>query len=418
MADSASPTTQPLHPDTEETYLTPRKNNCAKRRETHPTTLCDHNESEKDTFPHQLHHSMDANLAANYDDGIPHSTTTHTNGTKGPLSWNEARSSLRSTLEFWNKQQQKRSEAHTTRKSYRFFITENLDMALAVLLCIVFVILSFTLPMHENLPRSFTTMQRIASILFLASSLTSAAIMNRRAKVIERDQSIERRRCVTAFLKEMEVHSDEISLSTRDERNTGAGKDEHHVTAVGDVITRKNVEDVYSTFRYDNTNEVMNNIRYGQWHRIPSLLLVKGDHIALKVGDTCPAKCRLVNGKENSLVISAGERLTIELIGTHLALPPGKSTVKGGELLMLANRVQVFELTETPLDSFLKKDLVGELNVQSVLLSCFEHTILIVCLCVMQSTESFHNCYAKDTQFGLFCFASPLLGSSPLLQYC
>ena len=56
------------------------------------------------------------------------------------------------------------------------------------------------------------------------------------------------------------------------------------------AIPRKNVEDVHSTYRISCSD--IDGKGEGQWHRIPTLLLVEGDFIALKVGDTAPAKCR------------------------------------------------------------------------------------------------------------------------------
>eukprot|EP00956_Cyclotella_meneghiniana_P024567 scaffold49506_cov36-Cyclotella_meneghiniana.AAC.1 len=147
-----------------------------------------------------------------------------------------------------------------------------------------------------------------------------------------------------------------------------------------DIIPRKNNEDVYSAFRLNDTCTTRqhtdnNNSRSGQWHRIPSLLLVKGDHIALKIGDTSPAKCTSLpqetgkgKDKNNSspIIVQTGERLSMETLGTGaklLSRTGNKSTVtlkSEEDLLTLANGVQVFELLETPLESFLSKDTFGE----------------------------------------------------------
>jgi hypothetical protein len=255
---------------------------------------------------------------------------------------------LKCTLELW-KRDEKNRVSQSALPNYRFLSLENLDIILAILLCIAFVILSFTLPAQSDLPESFILMQRIAAVLFLVSSLASASILNRWAAVRERDQSIERRRCVTSFLKEMEC-VDEKTVST-----DGSGGE--HVSISTDAIPRKNVEDVYSTYRLNNT-KCSGNPHPGAWHRIPTLLLVQGDHIALKVGDTCPAKCKSTKNRGCVITVNAGERLTLDVLGSHhLKFPAGKSTVKADDdILMLANGVQVFEMLETPLESFLNNN--------------------------------------------------------------
>jgi hypothetical protein len=170
-----------------------------------------------------------------------------------------------------------------------------------------------------------------------------------------------------------------------------------------DTIPRKNVEDVYSTYRLVDDHR-------GWWHRIPSLLLVEGDYIALKVGDTAPARCVAVGDDGRRDVIEAGERLTIDSLSPPAreslalesakasttadtdgvasslcdsfssagtlptsnmtktsskkggALPPGRSTLTchSEEMLLCANGVQIFALLETPLHQFLRKDTIKQ----------------------------------------------------------
>eukprot|EP00986_Skeletonema_menzelii_P010454 scaffold5084_cov145-Skeletonema_menzelii.AAC.1 len=151
------------------------------------------------------------------------------------------------------------------------------------------------------------------------------------------------------------------------------------------TIPRKNVEDVHSTYRIGSD---CNNTGKGQWHRIPTLLLVEGDFIALKVGDTAPAKCRplslspLSSSLDNG-IIEAGERLTAQSLPQEIKetlvfndtstpkaaknatarssggmLPLGRHSVRyhSNELLLLANGVRIFVLLETPIDLFLRKE--------------------------------------------------------------
>ena len=138
----------------------------------------------------------------------------------------------------------------------------------------------------------------------------------------ETDKSIERRRCVSAFLdgmKKLQNDNDcdeDYCGGDADLQKDRLDSDTNKSMLGNDVgtIPRKNVEDVHSTYRIGSD---CNNTGKGQWHRIPTLLLVEGDFIALKVGDTAPAKCRplslspLSSSLDNG-IIEAGERLTAQ----------------------------------------------------------------------------------------------------------
>ncbi|KAL7537913.1 hypothetical protein ACHAXR_009079 [Thalassiosira sp. AJA248-18] len=354
-----------------------------------------------------------------------------------PLSWNESRSRLRRTLEQWNSERKRqrnnddKNNNETGGRRRSILSVDDPDMIfLTIPLSLLFVVLSFVLPHYGksiNSDRSqhyieskFYRMEQAAALLFLISSITAAWISRRRRKISrETDRSIERRRCVSAFLKGMKLR--------RNERMDGQQRQQESSTIQGgpnnlvpimeemkrrnpnlfnvDTIPRKNVEDVYSTYRLNN-HQNDNDVGQGQWHRIPTLLLVEGDFIALKVGDTAPAKCTVVstfNDKDASGnvsdIIEAGERLTVIEALSPLArdtlalsnmsnsttsvasiasagtiptsnatknnapkkrgiLPPGRSALKyhSEEMLLLANGVQIFVLLETPLDSFLRKE--------------------------------------------------------------
>mmetsp|Transcript_31329 Transcript_31329/g.65513 ORF Transcript_31329/g.65513 Transcript_31329/m.65513 type:complete len:1636 (-) Transcript_31329:697-5604(-) len=422
-------------------------------------------------------------------------------GRKNPLTWDEARSRLRKTMERWDEERRHRrmsllgsisnsaalparpiNEENSTFSSSNNARTEispwkfipkcirqvkDPDMVfLAIPLSTIFVTLSFLLPsldldtvQYDD--KRFNKMQQYAAILFFISSLVSAWITKRRRVVSEEtDGSIERRRCVAKFLNSMKLRQDRRYGKYENKTSVGEGRpfrfrpidsqgeqqsrngpssqsttannydSTHHDLFNFDVIPRKNVEDVYSIYRFGlsqspdvsppdqqyghaeaNSLEtpphavsggdyqsnripnraVTNSNEQGRWHRIPSLLLVQGDFIALKVGDTAPAKCRALHSweiskneenaslKDNSepipKIIKAGERLTIDSL-PYLAkeslmppskasaniskaglLPTGKSTLKtqSEELLLLANGLQIYELLETPLDLFLRR---------------------------------------------------------------
>ena len=293
-----------------------------------------------------------------------------------PLTWGEARAGLRFTLEEWNnerklqkqqsRQQRRGKESPSNNKMITRLFSEDLDMILlAIPLSVLFVLLSFALPIKDSDEnksshnKHFQHMQQAGSILFLVSSIISTWMTKRRRKVSrETDGSIERRRCVAAFLEGMRCRACDGSHGESTFNTTFNGPLFQNIRH---VIPRKNVEDVYSTYRLRNSTQQHRDVGdrdttsstahhatdAGQWHRIPSLLLVRGDFIALKVGDTAPAKCRSVTHDgaaanesisipSSNGVIEAGERLTVESLAPSakeaLILP-----VKGAKALGLTS---------------------------------------------------------------------------------
>jgi hypothetical protein len=100
----------------------------------------------------------------------------------------------------------------------------------------------------------------------------------------------------------------------------------------------------------------MNDETVASWSRVPSLLLVQGDYIALQVGDTAPADCVLVDNVEEPVRFCVGDRVT-SFHGIVSELPLGRTTlpVNSDNLLLLCNGMRVFVVTETPLVRFLRK---------------------------------------------------------------
>ena len=305
-----------------------------------------------------------------------------------PLTWNEARSRLRHTLERWDderRRQQKQNcndgdvgitdvtdnnniNNHTTSTAAarggnfkRLLSTmsklDDPDMIfITVPLSLLFVILSFLLlPTNNNDSDEDTNnnysiiyhgikMEQAASLLYLISSITSLWITKRRRKVSQdTDSSIERRRCVSSFLDGMKkCRRENNNMECDESKRYSSSKSRMNINNDNmmknvDTIPRKNVEDVYSTYRINSNHVVVGQQQSqqqqqqqgrGHWHRIPTLLLVEGDFIALKVGDIAPARCTLVRNSSSNddddddvhgttkKNIEAGERLTIDSLSS------------------------------------------------------------------------------------------------------
>ena len=96
------------------------------------------------------------------------------------------------------------------------------------------------------------------------------------------------------------------------------------------------------------------------WSRVPSLLLVKGDIIALQIGDQAPADCRLAAKSTSSTQFRAGELIktsSIDQDKTISLFPANRSTLskRSPLFLPLCNGMRVFVVSETPLEDFLRR---------------------------------------------------------------
>jgi len=144
--------------------------------------------------------------------------------------------------------------------------------------------------------------------------------------------------------------------------------------------------DIYPVYRRNNDADPIQNKNEGTWHRVPKLLLVRGDYIALQVGDTTPAASELICNKNEakmlhnqlsnspSLTIKGGERITLDVMN-HITQNEDSSkrsnfaqknqTAKKNarvvldeestQLLAFNNGMKLFILKETPLQLFLER---------------------------------------------------------------
>ena len=257
------------------------------------------------------------------------------------------------------------------------WLAHELDMALALLLSIGLLILSIvSYHQRKSAPSSASSgglnpradlsvykSQMAASVLFVTGSMFSILVCWRRKVTSRRDSYVGRRRTVLSFLKKLDLW----------EEAEGEGAERPHVHADDHSAMEEAVQlsgtaltDVYSVYRLSSNAPASS--ACGQWHKVPSLLIVDGDFISLQVGDIAPANCALVpiasskSGKEDatdlgSLHLSAGERFTGTAV-TFSTIPVGRSTLKpenSRELLELCNRTNIFVVTKTPLIDALAK---------------------------------------------------------------
>jgi len=227
--------------------------------------------------------------------------------------------------------------------------------------------------------------QLAASTLLTTSSFAGIWIVRRRQFACLRDVDNVKRREIKRFLKSMgQSPADtgaanttsasytgdqqscnrpyhEVSRSIRCDSSTSASPPFFNVDTA--KLPGTSLTDIYPVYRlYSDGGQ-------GSWSRVPTLLLVKGDHVALQVGDIAPAQCRILNdggyAAAGGYEVAGGDRITSESFGIQQTgpLPKGRTLLPRGSqrLLDLCNRLRIFVLLESPLDEYLRRPL-GELS--------------------------------------------------------
>lgn len=261
----------------------------------------------------------------------------------------------------------------------RVWLAHELDMAMALVLSVGLLVLSIvSYQQRKSAPLSSSGLnpradlsvyksQLAASILFVTGSIFSILVSWRRKVTSRRDLYVGKRRTVLSFLNKLDKWEEaqtEEEGAVQLTQTEGREAKEEVVQLSGTALT-----DVYSVYRLSNDPASSPEGQWsGEWHKLPSLLLVQGDFISLQVGDIVPANCTLVPMADprssrggaaaaGSLCLAAGERFTGTAV-TFSSLPAGRSTLKPEncrELLELCNRTSIFVVTETPLINMLSK---------------------------------------------------------------
>lgn len=288
-----------------------------------------------------------------------------------PLTWSEARLQLRSILEkFLNDPHPPRripDNFYTTgnnRSTYLARLIERdfdiyfgaLVLSLALLVTSAFSLSASIGGVGEKTLKASASQklyqsELVASLILTFGSLASLWMVRRRNFLSLNDSYYSRRREVFRLLR---------SLNRLEEKNP-EGKSNLSSSSAPDTFRGStSLNDVYPVYRREVTFED----RYvSRWTRIPSLLLVRGDYVALKVGDIAPANCYMMeNGKLSVVKLNAGEAVSLEVINQTASevigeLPVGRSTLSGSSphLLTLCNNMRIYWVEEAPIGEFLRR---------------------------------------------------------------
>ena len=197
-----------------------------------------------------------------------------------------------------------------------------------------------------------------ASVIYLVTSIISWKMVQRRNISREKDGEVAKmRRLVSSFIHFLKSNEDKQSYQ------------DLSVEAI--KLSGTSLTDIYSVYRYSNVSDSRIG---GEWHRIPSLLIVDGDFISLQTGDRAPADCKLVSGikfgssatsKEaiksaTSRLVKAGDTIKgpdQQQFIRNPMFPPGKTTVSAvsRKLLPLCSGTKVYVVQKAPIIKFLRR---------------------------------------------------------------
>lgn len=289
-----------------------------------------------------------------------------------PLSWTEARSHLREVLEDYlqdpNPKRKKETNFDYKHNSLvSFCISCDLDLyAGALFFSLLLLILTCTsfFAKRDGFGQSLFKpkadldvyiFQVSAAVLLCSGSLLSLWMVRRRRFLCLNDSSNSKRREILKFLRSIEV--DEEHARTQGSNIGLAGKSNNSTNFSGTAQT-----DIYPVYRKVSDSKGSES---ASWNRIPSLLLVRGDFLALQVGDIVPANCVAINDLDSprqTLRLNIGERLSILSLNENTnhvieSLPKGRTTLQPNSksFLTLCNNLQIFRVVETPMKDFIRR---------------------------------------------------------------
>lgn len=319
------------------------------------------------------------------------------------LSWDEARIRLRKVLEefldesgsnrrvrdqdptnnFASSTNHSSSRIAVRRLSFAWCVQHDLDLYLGALsMSIVLLVLSCfsltarrqsgdnastTSPLHPSASLGVYRSQVAGSVLLTVGSLLSLWMVRRRRFLCLNDSDNAKRREVLRFLRNFDHETIEQLPTAR----RSSHPSEHSISSPEDKFKYKtdlpgtSLTDIYPVYRHCSSDNSNSN---GSWSRIPSLLLVEGDLVALQVGDSTPADCQLVasvSKKEPSAAVSAcfkaGQAISLDSVGRTSSqvvshLPGGRITIPDASdhLLTLCNHINIYRVTSTPMRDFVR----------------------------------------------------------------
>jgi hypothetical protein len=342
-----------------------------------------------------------------------------------PLTWREARIKLRNVLQHYldsvrslrtTKEEDTKIYHHEgdeslskCKKWMHWWFEKDLDCYFgSILISAILLLLSvlfYTLHDKDDTPDAIRTLHKshiVVSVLFLSGSILSVYLLEERRRTTARGVETKKRDIVQSFLPvldelEQKAMKEEETSKQQQQEETGTHPSNPTSTAKSDSgvdIPGTSLTDVYPCYRLSPEG--------GKWVPMSSLLLVEGDFVALQLGDTAPADCKMLTGGKVGFTSAASSeslkplsqpnlRSTYSTTNQKAYAPREPILIKAGErveplhrlrgdghssrsnaqicdplfhagksslprhsrkLLHLNNHMRIYQLLETPIESF------------------------------------------------------------------
>ena len=326
-----------------------------------------------------------------------------------PLSWEEARMHLMNDVSKCYSEVHDRSRAQFhTMMTFNHFLRTNIDMLMAFFcssLLFLLALLSYHTQHYDkvtNIPTTYNNVeeltkryyrpsheneslyigQMIAGVVTMILSLVSITMSWQRIKISESNKDVGLEgtlKSFASFLNDLSSSSSPSSSSSSSlssfnpnptSNNISPEKSDNNFNFQKSPIQLPgtSLTDIYPIYRRmtskPSSHQTLNNAKLnikekaveGEWHRIPKLLLVKGDYIALQVGDTTPAKVQLLepfmearsNSNKYDNPINNGkddehDHATISNLNSDSKLSTHTNTLEGGVRITLEMMQQLIQ---------------------------------------------------------------------------
>lgn len=292
-------------------------------------------------------------MARRWNEGNTQEDDASTGSTQ-PLSWKQARIRLRTVLEDYIENPPPKERPDLTMSRFERWFKYDMDVyAGSFLVSLAFLVLSSLSLSHKggdsfnaSAPSSIYRCQVAASVFMMGGCLFSAILMARRRNASAKDSDESKRRAIIKYLAAEDNTEDcsgyagrEPEMDPLDELMNNASI---HVAGTS-------LNDIYPVYRTSSSGS-------GEWVNISALLLVKGDYVALQVGDIAPANCV---SQRTQLRLHESERI-VEFADNDFpsaCIPSGRVTISinSQALLPLCNLMQIFVVEKAPIERFLRR---------------------------------------------------------------
>ncbi|KAI2508044.1 hypothetical protein MHU86_6336 [Fragilaria crotonensis] len=271
-----------------------------------------------------------------------------------PLSWKQARMRLRTVLEDYIENPPPKERPETTTSRFELWFKYDMDVyAGSFLASLAFLVLSSLSLSHKggdffnaSAPSSIYRYQVAASVITMGGCFFSAILMARRRNASAKDSDQSKRRAIIKYLAAEDNSEDR---SGRAGRQPGTDPSDELISSASIHIAGTSLNDIYPVYRMSSGGS-------GQWVNISALLLVKGDYVALQIGDIAPANCVSLRTQRR---LNESERI-VEFADNDFPsahIPSGRVTIpmNSQALLPLCNLMQIFVVEKAPIERFLRR---------------------------------------------------------------